>query len=246
MGRRRRARSRGIYRAEVSRKRFYAREAVQLPAANALLMPGLMALLLVFLIWKPVFISLSSKGSGAQYAPLYLSLLAGLGVGALAQRTGFCITGGFARLFMSDREKKLSFPSLQVTRSASAHFFCSRLLQVFLREVSHPAGMGNPVRMKAMSGIFSVWLCRFGSTLIKGCPFRQLISAGQGTLTRGGGPRHADRSGACAKLGLGGNAEGTPYEGKWLSFSVSAPYLSSDFCIEKRRDFAPEFQAGLD
>jgi YedE family putative selenium metabolism protein len=69
----------------------------QLPAANALLMPGLMVLLLAALLWKPVFISLSIKGAGAQYAPAMLSLLAGLGIGALAQRTGFCITGGISR-----------------------------------------------------------------------------------------------------------------------------------------------------
>jgi YedE family putative selenium metabolism protein len=64
------------------------------PAANALLIPVLMALLLAALLLKPDFIAISSKGSGAQYAPLALSLLAGLGIGALAQRTGFCMTGG--------------------------------------------------------------------------------------------------------------------------------------------------------
>jgi YedE family putative selenium metabolism protein len=48
------------------------------PAANALLIPVLMALLLTAILLKPDFIAISTKGTGAQYAPLFLSLFAGL------------------------------------------------------------------------------------------------------------------------------------------------------------------------
>ena len=73
---------------------------IQLPVINASFMPALMVLLLIVLLWNPSFISSSNKGAGAQHAPLFLSLFVGLVIGALAQRTGFCITGGIARLFL--------------------------------------------------------------------------------------------------------------------------------------------------
>jgi YedE family putative selenium metabolism protein len=73
---------------------------IQLPMINATFIPAMMVLLLIFLIWEPPFISLSTRGAGAEHAPLLISLFVGVVIGAFAQRTGFCITGGLARLFL--------------------------------------------------------------------------------------------------------------------------------------------------
>ena len=67
------------------------------PAAGWM-MPGLMIVLLLFAIFNPQFapggpIFTSTKGPGAAHAPLIISLIVGLGVGFLAQRTRFCTMG---------------------------------------------------------------------------------------------------------------------------------------------------------
>ena len=61
-------------------------------------MPVLMIVLLLFAVFEPQFaqggpIFKSAKGPGAAHAPLIISLLVGLGVGFLAQRTRFCTMG---------------------------------------------------------------------------------------------------------------------------------------------------------
>ena len=221
----------------------------QLPAANALLMPGLMALLLVFLIGKPVFISLSSKGSGAQYAPLYLSLLAGLGVGALAQKTGFCITGGFARLFMSGLREKAFFPRSTGHAIGIGSFFLFAVAASLLTGSFSPGWHGQPSSNESYVWNFlGMVMVGFGSTLIKGCPFRQLISAGQGDTDAGAVVLGMLTGAALVQnWGLGGNAEGTPYEGKVaVLFGLCALFVIGLLYRKRGETFAPEFQAGLD
>src|SRR4030042_6852889 len=67
------------------------------PAAGWV-MPILMVVLLLFAIFTPQFapggpIFTSTQGPGAAHAPLIISLIVGLGVGFLAQRTRFCTMG---------------------------------------------------------------------------------------------------------------------------------------------------------
>ncbi len=220
-----------------------------LPAANALLMPGLMALLLAALLWKPVFISISTKGSGAQYAPAILSLLAGLGIGALAQRTGFCITGGISRLFLwGPREFKVcpKTTGLAVGMGSFLHFsLAASLLTGQFSAGWHGQPSSNDSYLRNFLGMSVVG---FGSVLIKGCPFRQLISAGQGDTDAGAAVLGMLTGAALVQnWGLGGNAAGTPFEGK-LAVLFSLCFLFIIGLLYRRRGetFAPEFQAGLD
>lgn len=67
---------------------------------SGLLMPFLFLLLLVFFISWPDFINFSTKGSGAEAAPWMIALGAGLLLGALAQRSQFCITGSIRDIFL--------------------------------------------------------------------------------------------------------------------------------------------------
>ena len=55
----------------------------------------------------------------------------------------------------------------------------------------------------------------FGSVLVKGCPFRQLIASGQGDTDAGMTVLGMLTGAALVQnWGLAGNAEGTPYAGK--------------------------------
>jgi uncharacterized protein len=221
----------------------------QLPAPNALLMPVLMALLLAALLWKPVFIALSSKGAGAQYAPVYLSLLAGLGIGALGQRTGFCITGGISRFFMWGPREFTVCPKTTGLAMGMGSFFVFALVASLLTGQFSLGLHGQPSSNEShLWNFFGMLIVGFGSVLIKGCPFRQLISAGQGDTDAGAAVLGMLTGAALVQnWGLGGNAEGTPYEGKVaVLFSLCALFIIGLLYRKRGETFAPEFQTGLD
>jgi YedE family putative selenium metabolism protein len=71
-----------------------------MPRVSGWIFPAVMALLLGLVVFRVSFqegqaIFFSEKGPGAMYAPLWLSLVFGLLIGALAQRTRFCTMGAF-------------------------------------------------------------------------------------------------------------------------------------------------------
>lgn len=55
---------------------------------------------LLLAILKPTFVFASEKGPGSTYAPLAISLGAGLIVGFLAQRSRLCFIGGYRDVFL--------------------------------------------------------------------------------------------------------------------------------------------------
>jgi len=222
---------------------------MQLPAGNGFLIPGLMFLLLLFLLWKPAFISLSSKGAGAQYAPLYLSLAAGLFAGALAQRTGFCITGGIARLFLwGPKEIKGCPKSTGLLMGIISFFFIALFASLLTGQFSlgfHGQPSSNESYIWNFLGMLMVG---FGSVLIKGCPFRQLVLSGQGDSDAGVAVLGMFAGAALVQnWGLGGNTAGTPYEGQ-VAVLIGICVLFVTGIIYRRREstMAPEFQEGLD
>jgi len=132
------------------------------------------AVVLAALVFLPGVLRESRAGGGALHAPPLWSLLAGLGLGYVCQRSRFCITG--------------SLRDTLVTRSA---WFAAPLVAVLL-----VAGIVN-----AFTGQFSLgydgqpgshleWLWSLVgmglvglvAVLAGGCPFRQIVKAGEGDL----------------------------------------------------------------
>ncbi len=133
--------------------------------------------LLVFLVLNPSFINVGEKGPAAWRAPLVIALLIGLAIGGFAQRSGLCITGG-VRNFLMAREKTLLNG---VLTAFSVALTVSLILGQFnLGMNAQPAShLSHGWTFLAMS------LVGFGSVLIDGCPFRQLIKSGQGDVDAG-------------------------------------------------------------
>jgi YedE family putative selenium metabolism protein len=220
-----------------------------LPAANGLLMPGLMVLLLIALFTKPAFISLSTKGAGAQYAPVYISLAAGLGIGAIAQRTGFCITGGISRLFLWGPRQVSFCPRSTGLLAGLGSFFVFALVASLLTGQFSLGLHGQPSSNESyLWNSLGMLIVGFGSVLIRGCPFRQLIAAGQGDTDAGAAVLGMLAGAAVVQgWGLGGNAAGTPYEGKLaVLFSIGILFLVGLLYRKRGETYAPEFQVGLD
>jgi YedE family putative selenium metabolism protein len=220
-----------------------------LPAANALLIPLLMALFLGALLLKPGFISFSSKGAGAQYAPLYISLIAGLGIGALAQSTGFCITGGISRLFLWGPREFTFCPKTTGLALGIGSFFLFALVASILTGQFSLGWYGQPSSNDShLWNFFGMLMVGFGSVLIKGCPFRQLIAAGQGDTDAGATVLGMLTGAALVQnWGLAGDASGTPYEGKVaVLIGLCALFVIGLLYRRRGETFAPEFQSGLD
>lgn len=79
---------------------FTLKRTYELNRAEGFLFPALQVTLFILLVAAPAFIFFSSEGPGSLHAPIWLALLAGLLIGAAAQRTRLCMVGGIRDLFM--------------------------------------------------------------------------------------------------------------------------------------------------
>jgi len=148
-----------------------------LPRINGYIIPSLAVLLLIFLFLNPSFIKTGETGPAAMHAPIYISLLLGLVIGVFAQKSGLCITGGI-RNFCLFRERTLLNGVITVFGSAL-------ILSLIMGQFN--LGMNAQPSSHLSHGwtFLAMTLVGFASTLIDGCPFRQLIKAGQGDVDAG-------------------------------------------------------------
>ncbi len=145
-----------------------------MPGINGLFIPAFALLLLLFLWLRPGFIAIGQRGPAAEHAPILIALGIGLGIGALAQRSGLCITGGIRNLFLA---RDLTLFNGLVMALVSA-VVLNLLLGSF-----HLGLHAQPSSHQAHGWTFlAMLLVGFSSVLIDGCPFRQLIKAGTGDV----------------------------------------------------------------
>lgn len=151
--------------------------AKELSQINGFVVPLFALLLLLFLLLNPSFITVGQKGPAALHAPLPISLLIGLVIGAFAQRSGLCITGGI-RNFCLARERTL----LNGVISA----FLVAVVFSFVFGQFNWGMNGQPASHLSHGWTFlAMALVGLASVLIDGCPFRQLIKAGEGDVDAG-------------------------------------------------------------
>jgi len=228
---------------------FRLGESEPAPRINGYIIPGVMFFLLILAIARPGFINQSVKGSAAQHAPFLLSLGVGLLVGALAQRTQFCITGGIARLFLWGPREIMNCPRSTGLLIGLCSLFGFALTASLLTGQFNLGLHGQPSSSPSYGWAFlGMVLVGFGSVLIRGCPLRQLVSAGQGDNDAGAAVMGMLVGAALVQnWGLGSNAEGTPLAGQVaVLFGLCLLFVVG--LINRKRGYgiAPEYQAGLD
>ena len=162
------------------KKGYTLKRSYKMPVLEGEIFPVLQLAFLILLIAAPAFIHFSEAGAGpgALHAPVVISLIAGLIVGALAQRTRLCMVGGIrdAVLF---REWKLLLGFLAILVSAF-------LVNLILGAVTgtaffNPGFAGQPVaHTDGLWNALGMFLAGFGCVLLGGCPLRQLVLAGEG------------------------------------------------------------------
>lgn len=141
------------------------------------IMPLLMAGLLLLLLFRPQFtpdgaIFFSQSGPGSLHAPLIISLLAGLLIGFLAQRTRFCTMGSIRDVILMGDTHLLSGVGALLAAAFLANLALGQVTFGFSPQpVAHSSHLWNFLGM-ALAGL--------AFALAGGCPGRQLFLAGEG------------------------------------------------------------------
>lgn len=145
---------------------------------SGFLVPAFFVLLLVFLVVRPGFVNFSDRGSGAEHAWWPYALATGLLLGALAQRSRFCITGSVRDTFLMGLRSYMIF--------GSAAFFVAALTMNLANGRFHMGLSGQPgAHADHLWSFLGMGLVGWISVMIGGCPFRQLVKAGEGDTDAG-------------------------------------------------------------
>lgn len=114
----------------------------------------------------------SLKGPGARHAPLAVSLVVGLAIGAVAQRSRFCTMGAFRDLFL--------FRQMHLLSGLVALLVAAFLTNLVLRQFN-PGFVGQPVaHTMELWNFMGMVVAGLAFALAGGCPGRQLFMAGEG------------------------------------------------------------------
>ncbi|OAG28188.1 YedE family putative selenium transporter [Thermodesulfatator autotrophicus] len=137
------------------------------------------ALLLLRLVFPPIpgepksgVLFYSIKGPGTMFAPVFISIGAGLLIGIIAQRSRFCTMGAFRDLILF-RQGHLFYGVLALLCTA---FVVNLILGQF-----HPGFPGQPAaHTQAFWNFAGMMLAGLAFALAGGCPGRQLFLSGEG------------------------------------------------------------------
>ena len=136
-------------------------------------LPPLAALIVLgILLLVPSILAFSTEGPGSMHAPIWVSLIAGLVIGAVGLVSRLCFVGGIRDAVLL---KKFSMLSAYITLIVVA-IIGNLILGNFKlgfegQPIAHTDGIWN------FLGMALVGLC---SALLGGCPFKQLVLAGSG------------------------------------------------------------------
>lgn len=129
--------------------------------------------LLMWSLWDPnTLVKTSQKGPGSQHAPLILSLIAGLFLGAIFQRSRFCMIAAV-------RDTVL-FKDTHILQGVIALVIVAFLTNLALGSF-HLGFSNQPIAHNdAVWNFLGMLLSGIAFTLAGGCPGRQLVLAGEG------------------------------------------------------------------
>jgi YedE family putative selenium metabolism protein len=142
------------------------------PAAVGWILPGFMIMLLLFAIFEPAFVFASTKGPGAMHAPLLISLVAGLLIGIVAQRTRFCTMGSVRDVLLMRDYHLISGVAALVVVAFVMNLILGAVKFGF---AAQPIGHSNYIW-----NFLGMTLAGLAFALAGGCPGRQLFLAGEG------------------------------------------------------------------
>lgn len=156
------------------RKGFSLKRTYPQSLAEGGVLPAMMLVLFLASLLIPSIFAATEAGGGpgALHAPIIASLIAGLLVGALAQRTRFCtVAASRDAIMFKDFNMLFGFLAVIVFCIIGNLIAGKFHLSFADQPVAHTDGLWNFLGMA---------LVGWGSVLLGGCPLRQLILAGEG------------------------------------------------------------------
>lgn len=148
-------------------KRAYAQSLTE-----GVMLPFVVIVIMVLSIAIPTLFAWSESGPGAAHAPVVISLIVGLVVGGLCQRSRFCtVAGNRDAMMFKDFSMLWGFLAVIVTTIVGNLILGNFHLSFADQPVAHTDGLWNFLGMA---------LVGWGSVMLGGCPLRQLILAGEG------------------------------------------------------------------
>jgi YedE family putative selenium metabolism protein len=146
------------------------------------ILPALMAGLFLLLVFQVSFspggpIFFSQKGPGSQHAPIWISLVAGLIIGALAQRSRFCTMGAFRDVML--------IRDFHLVSGVAALLIFAFGMNLILGQFN-PGFAGQPIaHTDHLWNFLGMTLSGLAFVLAGGCPGRQLFLSGEGDMDAG-------------------------------------------------------------
>ena len=155
------------------KKGFSLGRAYKVKKADGFVLPGFMVAVLALLIAAPAFIHFSQAGPGASHAFWLVSLIGGLVVGALAQKSRLCMAGGLRDVFL--------FRDFHLLSGFIAIFVTVLVGNLILGNFHAALDVQPVAHHDYLWSFLGMGLVGWGSVLLGGCPLRQLILAGEGS-----------------------------------------------------------------
>jgi len=154
------------------KKGFTLKRTYNVAKTDGFSLPFIMVLLLIALLAVPGILSLSEAGPGAMFAPWGMALGVGLLIGAVGFVTRLCFVAGIRDSFLFKNFYMLSaFVALLVVAVIGNIITGQFNLGWDYQPVAHGDWLWN---------FLGLMLVGFGSVLMGGCPFRQVVMAGGG------------------------------------------------------------------
>lgn len=151
---------------------FSLGQEVETNTKEVLVYPLINVFLLILLITAPAFIYFSTTGPASFKAPILLSLVLSLIVGALAYKTKFCFAGSFVgAIYKKEFVAFFGILALFLTVVLGNIILGNFHLSFASQPIAHTDGLYNFLGMLIVG---------WGSSLLSGCPFRQIVKAGSG------------------------------------------------------------------
>lgn len=164
------------------RKGFNLGRSQKVSKLDGWILPLIMVGLLVLLLVGPVFnpeaggpVFFSKEGPGSMHAAVIWSIIAGLAVGFLAQRTRLCLAGGIRNLFLTK-----TFSADQLVWGFVAIFGVVLVGNLLTGKFTLGFADQPVAHTQHLWNFLGMSLVGLGSALVGGCPLRNLILAGSG------------------------------------------------------------------
>lgn len=149
----------------------------KLDRESGFVIPVIAIVFLIFGILSPAFILHSVEGPGSMNAPFIVSLLAGLVIGILSQRSRLCMAGSIRDIFL--------IKDFHLFKGFISIFIVALILNIAFGRFN-PGFLGQPVAHNDFVWNFlGMFLTGYGAVLLGGCPLRQSILAGEGDTDAG-------------------------------------------------------------